>query len=125
MWCSRFVVVILVALVGSAAAKGVKKPTPAQAIETATSWAAKLEVGESRPLTAAAFTALISVDGPDSAPCSKATAKDEAAITKSLDCVREHAPIGTELAVVKTLKKSVPYLSMWNKQLTAAMKTST
>lgn len=122
---STFVGVVLVALAGSAAAKGVKKPTAAQAVQTATKWAEQLEAGEARPLTADSFVARLSIDGPEPNPCAKISSKQDDAIGKLLDCVREHAPFGRELVAVKSLTRNVPYLSMFKKQLTAAMTTAT
>ena len=125
-------IVVVAALAGSAAAKGPAKgpaksvkPTAAQALEVATKWADALESSEARPLTADAFTALVSDDGPESRPCPTATATDDAAIAKALDCAREHARFTHELKALASQKKNVPYLVMWKKQIAAAMKTAT
>src|SRR3954469_14618747 len=104
----KLAMMILAALAAPAAAAP-KKPTAAQAVEVATTWAKALEGEEAQPLTADTFTAFVSDDMLiDIKPCSKAPAKTKAAVAKSLECVKAQARFSGALKPVKAWKKNVP-----------------
>jgi hypothetical protein len=115
------VVLAIVVLAGSAAAKPAK-PTAEQAKATAEKWLES--VSEAAPLTGLPLFSVADADGPD-AGCAAATTKTAAELPKRLDCLAK-AVTGTEVVAwtKKDAKKLQGALRNYRKKISELEKTA-